>query len=72
MGKIAAIGEETRARPFALVGAVVIAANTPDDVVRAWHSIASDVDVIVLTPSAAKALGDLVAQAGERLVVTLP
>jgi vacuolar-type H+-ATPase subunit F/Vma7 len=57
MGRIAAIGEPTSVAGFALVGTVVVTATDCDAVRSAWDSLADDIDVVILTASAARALG---------------
>lgn len=58
MGRIAAIGAAHRVQGFALAGAVTVAAETPDAVRRAWAALDPDVALVILTPSAAEALGE--------------
>jgi vacuolar-type H+-ATPase subunit F/Vma7 len=56
MGRIAAIGSEPRVQGFALAGALVTVADTPEDVRRAWADLPPDVQLVILTPQAAQAL----------------
>ena len=56
MATVAAIGERARVDGFALVGALVRAADTPAEVRAAWRALPSDVAVVLLTSSAAAAL----------------
>ena len=73
MSRIAVLGEAIRAEAFALTGALVIAADTPDAVRDAWRSLPKDVAVVVVTPRAAAALGSTGAASRDgTLVVTLP
>ena len=73
MSRIAVLGEAVRTDAFALAGAFVIAADSPDAVRTAWRSLPDDVAVVVMTPLAADALGDAVADVRENLlIVTLP
>ena len=73
MSRIAVLGEAVRVEPFALAGAIVAAADTADAVRNAWHALADDVGVVVLTPLAAGALAAAgIEPQGETLVVTLP
>ncbi len=53
------MGERARVAGFALAGAEVIPVEAPGAVVDAWNGLGSDVDVVVLTPAAAAALGEL-------------
>jgi len=73
VSRIAVLGEAVRVEPFALAGAVVAAADTPDAVCDAWQALGDDVGVVVMSPSAAAALAAAgIAPQGDRLVVTLP
>jgi vacuolar-type H+-ATPase subunit F/Vma7 len=57
MGTVAVIGEEALVRGFGLAGAAVLPASGPEQVQSAWHSLAADVSLVILTPAAAAALG---------------
>ena len=72
MGTFAVIGETARVSPFALAGATVIAALSPDAVRRAWTELPNDAAVVVLTPEAAEALGDEVGYQDKVLCVVMP
>lgn len=74
MGRVAAIGERARVAGLALAGAVVLAADGPDDVRRVWRSLPDSVDLVILTPAAAEALGsDPVAPGGRHpLTAVMP
>ncbi|KOT42777.1 hypothetical protein ADK41_07705 [Streptomyces caelestis] len=41
---------------MALAGAVVLVADDPDAVRRAWRSLPDGIDLVILTPAAARAL----------------
>lgn len=56
MGRVAAIGEQTRVAGLALAGTVVLVAEEPDAVRRTWRSLPDDVELVILTPAAAEAL----------------
>ncbi|MGI3199317.1 hypothetical protein ACRJ4W_13165 [Streptomyces sp. GLT-R25] len=56
MGRVAAIGEQTRVAGLALAGTVVLVAEHADAVRRSWRSLPDDVDLVILTPAAAEAL----------------
>ncbi|MFJ4696215.1 hypothetical protein [Streptomyces sp. NPDC088766] len=56
MGRVAALGERSRVAGLALAGAVVLAADDPEAVRRAWRSLPDGVDLVILTPAAAEAL----------------
>lgn len=68
MGGIAVIGEHVRVQGFGLAGALVMVAAEPAAVRRCWQALPGEVDVVVLTPAAADAIGD---PAG-RLTVVMP
>jgi vacuolar-type H+-ATPase subunit F/Vma7 len=73
MGRVVALGEEVRVTGFALAGARVVPAETPDAVRAAWTSLEPDVALVLLTPSAAEALaGQLQDPAAARLTAVLP
>lgn len=71
MGRIACLGEEVLIQGYALVGVLALATDDAAAVRAAWAALDSDVDAVILTPSAAAALGDA-AWHGDRLVVVLP
>jgi vacuolar-type H+-ATPase subunit F/Vma7 len=58
MGGIAVIGERSRITDLAAGGALAYAADTPDEVRRAWADLLLDITVVVLTPAAAQAIQD--------------
>lgn len=55
-GRIAAIGERVRVAGLALAGVRVLTAEGPDAVRAAWRDLPYDVELVILTPSAARAL----------------
>ncbi len=57
MARVAALGEHVIVAGYALAGAIVIPAEDADAVRAAWDGLAEDVDVVILTPAAADALG---------------
>lgn len=57
VGRVAVIGEETAVAGYALAGAVILPAEDAPAVREAWNALAADVEVVVLTPRAAQALG---------------
>jgi vacuolar-type H+-ATPase subunit F/Vma7 len=67
MGRVAAIGEDVRVQGFALAGVLVLPGDTPADARASWAALPADVDVVILTPSAAEAL--TAARAGPPRVV---
>ena len=58
MSRAAVIGEAVRTAGFALAGAVVTTAETPEEARAAWRALPADVAVLVLTPRAAGWLGE--------------
>lgn len=72
MGRIAVLGEEVRVAGYELAGALVLPADTPDEVERAWASLPRDVAVVVLTPGAADRLGARPLDRREVLTVVMP
>lgn len=57
MALLAVIGERTQVEGWALAGALVATAETPDQVRAAWSQLLSrDVGAVLLTPAAAAAL----------------
>jgi vacuolar-type H+-ATPase subunit F/Vma7 len=72
MGRIVAIGEEARTHGFGLAGCGVVTAADPEAIRRAWSLLAADVDLVILTPSAAAALTEELAEQGAPLVAVMP
>jgi vacuolar-type H+-ATPase subunit F/Vma7 len=68
---VAVIGEEALIRAYAMVGAEVIAAESPPDVRDAWRALHPDVAVVVLTSAAAAALVEHQPAGGWPLVVVM-
>lgn len=72
MGRVAALGERSRVAGLALAGAVVLAADDPEAVRRAWRSLPDGVDLVILTPAAAEALDrDPTVSTGRRRLTTV-
>jgi vacuolar-type H+-ATPase subunit F/Vma7 len=74
MARSAVIGEGVRTAGFALAGAVVTTAETPEETRAAWRMLPGDIAVLILTPRAAAWLGDLPSASPRRelLVVVMP
>jgi vacuolar-type H+-ATPase subunit F/Vma7 len=72
MSQIAGLGELSRLEVYRLAGVGVLAAETDDDVRTAWQSLTEDTLVVLLTPRAAAALGNAVAEPGVPMTVVLP
>ncbi|CAL9656894.1 hypothetical protein SUDANB105_06839 [Streptomyces sp. enrichment culture] len=70
MGRVAALGERTRVAGLALAGAVVLVADGTEAVRRAWRDLPDGIDLVILTPAAAKALGPDPAAPGPRRPLT--
>ena len=51
MARAAVIGEAVRTAGFALAGAVVTTAETPEETRAAWRALPTDIAVLVLTPA---------------------
>lgn len=72
MPQVTGLGELTRLEVYRLAGVAVLAAETDDDVRTAWLSLTRDTVVVLLTPRAAAALGNAVAEPGVPMTVVLP
>jgi hypothetical protein len=82
VGSAVAIGDGLALAGLALAGVSVVSADGAAEVRVAWDALASDVQLVILTPASAAALGDAVisraatACAGsggmQRLVVVTP
>jgi vacuolar-type H+-ATPase subunit F/Vma7 len=57
VARVAVIGAEVLVAGYGLAGAVVVPAEDDEAVRHAWAALPHDVEVVVLTPSAARALG---------------
>ncbi|MDX3633415.1 MULTISPECIES: hypothetical protein [Streptomyces] len=53
---MAALGEQARVAGLALAGVLVLVAEDPRAVRRTWRVLPDDVQLVILTPAAAKAL----------------
>jgi vacuolar-type H+-ATPase subunit F/Vma7 len=58
VGLVVVLGEESRVAGFGLAGAVVVLAEDPDAVRRAWRALPDDTALVLLTAKAAAAIGD--------------
>lgn len=72
MPQAAGLGELSRLEGYRLAGVGVLAAETDDDVRTAWQSLTEDTLVVLLTPRAAAALGNALAEPGVPMTVVLP
>jgi len=69
MSRVAVLGSSPQVDAWALAGALVVAADSTEEVVAAWDRLPPDVEVVVVSAPAAGALG---ARLEERLTVVLP
>jgi vacuolar-type H+-ATPase subunit F/Vma7 len=69
MGRIAAIGEGVRVRGLALAGVLVLPADDPPQARSRFAELPGDVDLVILTASAAQALEP---GAGRPLRIVMP
>jgi vacuolar-type H+-ATPase subunit F/Vma7 len=72
VGRVAVIGEETAVAGYALAGAVVVPAEDALAVRDAWDALGAEVEVVVLTPAAARALGSSRTTTMHPLTVVMP
>ncbi|MDW4910187.1 V-type ATP synthase subunit F [Streptomyces sp. ADMS] len=72
MGRVAAIGEQVRVAGFALAGVITLVAEEPDAVQEAWRNLPADVELVILTPAAADALGPASLEATTPLSAVMP
>jgi vacuolar-type H+-ATPase subunit F/Vma7 len=72
MSRTAVIGEAVRTAGFALAGAVVITAESPEEARAAWRALPADVAVLVLTSRAASWLGDAPEPPRDVLIAVMP
>jgi vacuolar-type H+-ATPase subunit F/Vma7 len=72
-GRIAAMGEAARVNGLRLAGVLTVPVVSPEGTRAAWAALPDDVDLVVLTPSAADALADeLAGSTTDRLVAVMP
>jgi vacuolar-type H+-ATPase subunit F/Vma7 len=67
MSRILAMGEQQKVAPFAMVGVEVVAVSDPVSLRRAWAGFRNDVGLVLLTRSAAAALGKELHEPGHPL-----
>jgi vacuolar-type H+-ATPase subunit F/Vma7 len=72
MARAAVIGETVRTAGFALAGAVVTTAETPEETLAAWRALPGDIAVLILSPRAASWLSDALSTRRDLLVVVMP
>lgn len=66
---VVALGERALVEPYALAGAVLRVAASPDEVRTAWRELPAEALVVLLTPAAARTLHDDGATSGPMTVV---
>jgi vacuolar-type H+-ATPase subunit F/Vma7 len=59
---VVVLGERRRVAGFALAGARVVVAEDDEAVIEAWRGLPAEATVVVLTPAAASALDDVLAE----------
>jgi len=72
VGRVVVVGESARVDGFALAGAVTLEAGDPEAVRKAWELLPDDTAVVLLTPDAAAALGEVMLAGGDVLTVVMP
>jgi vacuolar-type H+-ATPase subunit F/Vma7 len=72
MSRVAVLGERAVVEGWALGGAWVLPADSPEQVRTAWAGLRDDVAVVLLTPAAARVLGPGSADRRLPLTVVLP
>jgi vacuolar-type H+-ATPase subunit F/Vma7 len=72
MGRLAVIGAPTSVLGFGLAGVLVQEADDVAAVRRAWAALPDDVEVVVLTPEAARVLADEPSERPGPLRVVMP
>lgn len=72
MARIAVLGERVRVEGYELAGAMVLPADTPEEVGAAWAALPPEVAVVVLTPDAAACLEGEQAGGPGVLTVVMP
>jgi hypothetical protein len=72
MARVAVIGEPLHIHRYGLTGAVLCPAADQREAVLAWRDMPDDVEVAVLTPSAARWLASEIARRPGVLPVLLP
>ena len=72
MARVAVIGEQVSVQGYALAGAVVLVAEDADAAQHAWDALSEDVAVVILTSTAAQALGPVRVAGLHPLTVVIP
>ncbi|MCM2579752.1 hypothetical protein [Streptomyces meridianus] len=72
VGSAAAIGEQVRVAGFGLTGVKVCVAEDPEAVRTAWADLPGSIELVVVTPAAARALSPAQRDGDRPLVAVLP
>jgi vacuolar-type H+-ATPase subunit F/Vma7 len=72
MARVAVLGEEVAVQGYALAGAVVLVVEDADATRQAWDALPDDVAVVILTRTAAQALGPARVAGPHPLTVVMP
>ncbi|MGW3108959.1 hypothetical protein [Streptomyces sp. NPDC001100] len=72
MAHVAAIGERLRIAGLASAGVVLRPAEEPEAVRTAWHGLTPDVELVIVTPTAAEALGEGLVDGQGPLIAVMP
>ena len=72
MGRVTAVGEQRRVAGLALAGVDVVVAEEAQAVHEAWQTLPADVDLVILSPAAAAALGPERLTRGRPLTAVMP
>ncbi|CAN5290927.1 hypothetical protein BH11ACT4_BH11ACT4_18120 [soil metagenome] len=67
-----ALGERAKLEGYPLAGVRLLVADSADDVRRSWSTLPKGVAAVILTPSAAEALGDEANAVAGPMTVVLP
>jgi vacuolar-type H+-ATPase subunit F/Vma7 len=68
----AALGEAALVEGYRLAGVQVCAAESEDDVRRMWTALPASTGVVILTPRAARVLGDALTDPASPMTVVMP
>jgi vacuolar-type H+-ATPase subunit F/Vma7 len=72
MSGVVAIGESEQVRGFALAGVQLAPAEDPESARAAWRALPADVELVILTSAAHRALADELSAQERRLWVVMP
>lgn len=72
MSRVVALGERRHLEGFELAGVGVIRAEDRDEARAAWSDLAANVAVVIFTPTAERAVSDLLGLHPEVIWTTLP